>query len=59
MSYFEDEHHFWSQKETVPSPDFKQMQALKKYAYMKTQRPMNDFEKEALRCILEWENSIW
>nr|DAL49300.1 MAG TPA_asm: hypothetical protein [Caudoviricetes sp.] len=53
MSYFDDKHGYYDDN-TAPPPSFKQVQSLKRYCSMKTCRPMNDDEKEALKVLVNY-----
>lgn len=53
MSYFDDKHGYYDDN-TAPSPSFKQVQLLKHYCSMKTCRPMNNGEKEALKVLVNY-----
>lgn len=53
MSYFDDKHGYYEDN-TTPPPSFKQVQSLKRYCSMKTCRPMNDDEKEALKVLINY-----
>lgn len=53
MSYFDDKHGYYDDN-TAPPPSFKQVQSLKRYCSMKTCRPMNDGEKEALKVLINY-----
>lgn len=53
MSYFDDKHGYCDDN-TAPQPSFKQVQSLKRYCSMKTCRPMNDDEKEALKVLVNY-----
>lgn len=53
MSYFDDEHGYYDDN-TAPPPSFKQIQSLEHYCLMKTHRPMNEDEKEALKVLVNY-----
>lgn len=53
MSYFDDKHGYYDDN-TAPPPSFKQVQSLKHYCLMKTSRPMNEDEKEALEVLVNY-----
>ncbi len=53
MSYFDDEHGYY-EANTAEQPSFKQMQSLKHYCLLKTPRPMNAKELDALKVLINY-----